>query len=535
MGACLSSEKPATSDKAQSSASRVPTTAASGAQPSSETKNGRLKNNSPTSNNNNGDAVDPIHPSSGLNGSHEAERGNYSMAAGSSSPGTDTARYPNNNTSQSPNVNGNNNTDTANSASPNTNNNSSDGSTTNSMTQNGFSFANNSAPDTNNRPEVKIMLMGSGESGKSTILKQMKIIHQNGYSQDDLLMYKTTVYKNLLDCAKIIVDALEQFGIDITSSSNLLNSSPAENSSGSDATVVNITNNETKTISDSTENSQNTEVPKSQTALTTSDTANVDSPYISKQDLELIKHSVISADLDSTFDPNLTTIIIKLWAHPSVKEMYRTRRSQFYIMDSASYFFNNVQRIGEIDYIPSVPDILRARIKTTGIYDTRFQMGRLNIHMYDVGGQRSERKKWIHCFDDVTIIIFCVALSEYDQVLLEETSQNRMAESLVLFDSIISSRWFVRTSIILFLNKIDVFTEKLETSPLENYFSDYAGGPVVKKAVKYILWRFTKRNPNNLNIYPHITQATDTSNIRLVFAAVKETILQNSLRDSGLL
>lgn len=46
--------------------------------------------------------------------------------------------------------------------------------------------------------------------------------------------------------------------------------------------------------------------------------------------------------------------------------------------------------------------------------------------MFDVGGQRSERKKWIHCFENVTSIIFCVALSEYDQVLLEESSQVRM-------------------------------------------------------------------------------------------------------------
>lgn len=45
--------------------------------------------------------------------------------------------------------------------------------------------------------------------------------------------------------------------------------------------------------------------------------------------------------------------------------------------------------------------------------------------MFDVGGQRSERKKWIHCFENVTSIIFCVALSEYDQVLLEESSQVR--------------------------------------------------------------------------------------------------------------
>lgn len=39
--------------------------------------------------------------------------------------------------------------------------------------------------------------------------------------------------------------------------------------------------------------------------------------------------------------------------------------------------------------------------------------------MVDVGGQRSERRKWIHCFESVTSIIFLVALSEYDQVLAE--------------------------------------------------------------------------------------------------------------------
>jgi guanine nucleotide-binding protein subunit alpha len=50
--------------------------------------------------------------------------------------------------------------------------------------------------------------------------------------------------------------------------------------------------------------------------------------------------------------------------------------------------------------------------------------------MFDVGGQRSERKKWIHCFENVTSIIFCVALSEYDQVLLEESSQVCSGSSL---------------------------------------------------------------------------------------------------------
>ena len=171
--------------------------------------------------------------------------------------------------------------------------------------------------------------------------------------------------------------------------------------------------------------------------------------------------------------------------------------------------------------------------------------------MFDVGGQRSERKKWIHCFENVTSIIFCTALSEYDQVLLEEASQNRMQESLVLFESVINSRWFLRTSFILFLNKTDVFKAKLPKIPLENFFPEYQGGSDINKAAKYILFKFVQTNKARLPIYTQyvlffismvqalmfdsLTQATDTSNIRLVFAAVKETVLQNALIESGIL
>jgi guanine nucleotide-binding protein G(i) subunit alpha len=77
-----------------------------------------------------------------------------------------------------------------------------------------------------------------------------------------------------------------------------------------------------------------------------------------------------------------------------------------------------------------------------------------------------------------------------------------MLESLVLFESVINSRWFARTSIILFLNKIDVFKAKLPKVALEKYFADYAGGPDVNKAAKYILWRFMQVNRARLSIYP---------------------------------
>ncbi|KAH6871286.1 heterotrimeric G protein alpha subunit A [Coprinopsis sp. MPI-PUGE-AT-0042] len=197
-------------------------------------------------------------------------------------------------------------------------------------------------------------------------------------------------------------------------------------------------------------------------------------------------------------------------------------------------FLDEVLWIGQPGYLPNEMDVLRARQKSVGISETRFTMGQL-IHMFDVGGQRSERKKWIHCFESVTSIIFCTALSEYDQVLREEKTQNRMVESLVLFESVINSRWFSRTSIIFFLNKIDVFKNKLPKVPLERYFPEYAGGTDINKAAKYILWKFMQANRARLSVYPHLTQATDTTNIQLVFTTVKETILQNALKDSGIL
>jgi guanine nucleotide-binding protein G(i) subunit alpha len=138
-------------------------------------------------------------------------------------------------------------------------------------------------------------------------------------------------------------------------------------------------------------------------------------------------------------------------------------------------YFDSIDRIAAPDYVPNDQDVLRSRVKTTGITETTFIIGDLTYRMFDVGGQRSERKKWIHCFENVTTILFLVAISEYDQLLFEDETVNRMQEALTLFDSICNSRWFVKTSIILFLNKIDRFKEKLPVSPMKNYFPDYEG------------------------------------------------------------
>lgn len=62
---------------------------------------------------------------------------------------------------------------------------------------------------------------------------------------------------------------------------------------------------------------------------------------------------------------------------------------------------------------------MRTRVITTGIVKIEFRFRKLTFHMFDVGGQRSERKKWIHCFDNVTAVLFVISLSEYDQARVE--------------------------------------------------------------------------------------------------------------------
>lgn len=340
--------------------------------------------------------------------------------------------------------------------------------------------------------ELKVLLLGSGESGKSTIVKQMKILHKNGFSESEAYEYKPFVFKNVLDCVKNIINAIIDLQPELIAPQG------------------------TEPVDKGEESEDRKHI-------------------LSYDDLNAILDYELSVSTEEVFSPSIALKIKALYALPEVKKFAKEHQGDFYLIDSTNYFLSDIDRIASLDYIPSQADILRTRKKTSGIFDFRFEMSGLNIHMFDVGGQRSERKKWIHCFDNVTLIIFCVALSEYDQVLLEENSQNRLEESLTLFDSVVNSRWFSRTSVVLFLNKIDVFASKLPYSPLENHFPDYNGGDNINKAVKYILWRFTQVNRSGLNIYPHVTQATDTSNIQLVFAAVKETILENSLRDSGIL
>ncbi|MCL7034599.1 hypothetical protein MKW94_007207, partial [Papaver nudicaule] len=155
-----------------------------------------------------------------------------------------------------------------------------------------------------------------------------------------------------------------------------------------------------------------------------------------------------------------------LWKDSAIQETY-TRGNELQVPDCANYFMDNLQRLSDVNYVPTKEDVLYARVRTTGVVEIPFspvgenkKSGEVD-RLFDVGGQRNERRKWIHLFEGFTAVIFCAAISEYDQTLFEDDNRNRMMETKELFEWVLKQPCFEKTSIMLFLNKFDIFEKKV--------------------------------------------------------------------------
>ncbi|XP_015173440.1 PREDICTED: guanine nucleotide-binding protein G(q) subunit alpha isoform X6 [Polistes dominula] len=322
------------------------------------------------------------------------------------------------------------------------------------------------------RRELKLLLLGTGESGKSTFIKQMRIIHGSGYSDEDKRGFIKLVYQNIFMAMQSMIRAMELLKIEYGDSSNI-------------------------------------------------------------EKAELVR--AVDFETVTTFESPYVEAIKDLWNDSGIQECY-DRRREYQLTDSAKYYLMEIDRVAAPSYLPTEQDILRVRVPTTGIIEYPFDLEEIRFRMVDVGGQRSERRKWIHCFENVTSIIFLVALSEYDQILFESENENRMEESKALFKTIITYPWFQHSSVILFLNKKDLLEEKIMYSHLVDYFPEY-DGPKQQDvpAREFILKVYLNSNPDpDRMCYSHFTCATDTENIKLVFCAVKDTIMQTALKEFNL-
>lgn len=318
--------------------------------------------------------------------------------------------------------------------------------------------------------EIKLLLLGAGESGKSTIAKQMKILHLAGFTKEECESYKNIIAANTMGSMRVLIKAAADMGLELA--------------------------------------------PENREAAG-----------------RVCDDKLFTGTLTSAIGQDIRL----LWSDNAIRHAF-SRSSSFQLNDSAAYYFDAIQRVSAADYVPTPQDVLRSRTKTTGIIETEFDVQGTHFRMVDVGGQRSERKKWMYCFQDVTAVIFCVAMSEYDLTLYEDDRTNRMHESLKLFKEIANTKWFLNTSMILFLNKYDLFQEKIKKVDLSVAFPEYRMGLSCVEGAKFIKTLFLAQADNpKKQIYAHETCATDTDNISVVFNAVKDIVLNQTLRDAGMI
>jgi len=313
---------------------------------------------------------------------------------------------------------------------------------------------------------VKLLVLGTGESGKSTVFKQMKQLYSVPDPPSKFIM---VVRANLFGNAQTVHQGMQKLSIAYQSDEG-------------------------------------------------------------KAAGELIASKPADGNLEP--DDDLMKAFKSMYVDKGVEEAI-DRAAEYQLNDSTRYFWERSDEILKSDYMPSAQDVLRARVRTTGIVQQNFQIKDKKYTMFDVGGQRNERRKWIHCFDNVTAVIFVTAISEYDQVLYEDENTNRMDEALLLFDQICNHPSFAKTSMILFLNKRDLFADKLKKKDMTAWTSEAAAcGQDYDKCITFIKAHFLEKNKDPLNrqVYCHATCATDTSNVAFVMDSVFDVILKENLR-----
>uniref|UniRef100_A0A2C9UA77 Guanine nucleotide-binding protein alpha subunit n=1 Tax=Manihot esculenta TaxID=3983 RepID=A0A2C9UA77_MANES len=335
----------------------------------------------------------------------------------------------------------------------------------------------------------KLLLLGAGDSGKSTIFKQIKLLFQSGFDESELKSYISVIHANVYQTIKILHDGSKEL---------------AQNETDSSKYVI---------------SSENKEIGEKLAEIG----GRLDYPCLTKE---------LAQETET------------LWKDAAIQETY-IRGNELQVPDCAQYFMENLQRLSDPNYIPTKEDVLYARVRTTGVVEIQFSPVGENkksgevYRLFDVGGQRNERRKWIHLFEGVKL---------YDQTLFEDENKNRMMETKELFEWVLKQPCFEKTSFMLFLNKFDLFEKKVLKVPLNvcEWFKDYqpisTGKQEIEHAYEFVKKKFEElyfqsTTPDRVDRVFKIyrTTALDQKLVKKTFKLVDETLRRRNLFEAGLL
>lgn len=357
----------------------------------------------------------------------------------------------------------------------------------------------------------KLLLVGYSGSGTSTIFKQAKILYKAvPFSDDERENIKLKIQSNVYGYLGILLEGRERFEEEILGEKRKKQSSDETNPIGS---------------SDATEGK----------------TIYMIGPRLKAFSDWLLK-TMVSGNLEAIFPAatrEYAPLVEELWKDAAIQATY-SRRSELEMLSSvASYFLERVVDISRTDYEPSDLDILYAEgvtssnglacvdfsfphsasddtVDTADQHDALLRYQLIRVQARGLG----ENCKWLEMFEDIGMVIFCIALSDYDQFSVDGNGSlmNKMMLSRKFFESIVTHPTFDQMEFLLILNKCDRFEEKIEQIPLTqcDWFDDFH--PVISRHHPN-----SNRNSNNINHSPSLGQLASH------YVAVKFKRLYSSL------
>ncbi|CAK9230850.1 unnamed protein product [Sphagnum troendelagicum] len=391
----------------------------------------------------------------------------------------------------------------------------------------------------------KLLLLGHEGSGRSTIFKQAKILYNNGFTKEEKADFKSLIQANIFKYMSILLEARERFEED--------EDDLAEIRAQSSQLSV-FTWNEKKE-----RKSMSCRKGKSVFAI---------EPRL-KQASDRFLEKMAAESLESRFPSSLYTqefaqIVEELWNNPAIKAVYERRAELYSLPTVANYYLDRVVEVSKTEYEPTENDILQAEglSQGSGLVQIEFDLddkvsnsgpwqdcespsafGRYQL--IRVGGKSCDRQKWLEMFEDIGVIIFCVALSDYDGLWPDSSGTlcNKMMQTRDLFESILKYPCFRDTPFVLLLNKNDVFEDKIFRGiPLTacEWFSDFSPiytGNQAQQAYQYIAHRykelFSSVNSRGRKLFTFQLNALEKTAVSLAFQYVQETLKFEEHRATG--